>query len=770
MAVYQTLFNPATKQVRAVDISIAGGAGEVGRLYQEGWKTYVPTPEQTAQIVSQPTAPAIQPTVTVSAPARPSALVAHTVAGKVDLVKVAKSGDRFAIAAAEKIFGQDTMKDAQHLAKTPVTQAAYDKLGPGTRDDVRVVTPVSLREYNVMSDKDKVEHFPRPKKVSAAAFEKLGPAARRFAEQPSPSTLAMVKDIGLSMVPFVGTQRTWSSSGTAGKALGIVADALWVIPFLGGVSAGVRATSTAGRVTRAGTAAKATKAMVIAEIKAPVTMLRKPLRTLKTVLEPVETALRPSKLPVGGLELRYSTQRIPVLSKADEAMRYRDYVTDNLIQGRGGKFAFGEVFEPRAIKGIRPVAVHTTPDIRPFLQGATVKAGREGGLFMAPTVHTRFAAASAFGDLPTGGARGIVLINDPAILAKLTGSGKIYRGRTEIEKVLAGGVKLPKPVQTLMTRDAGGDRLAILVIGNKLSRKQIAKFKLVGSLDTLRTIYTPSVSIRKKSQQASGLLDKLADSQKGLKAAQADLRLARRRMAGQRAVSAARARVARLTKQVHALRQQIERATTGRVEYLALNTRSRPVLTQTRPYAPTKPAPARKGAKAPTVPPRRPPPPSGDRPTAVPPRRPPPPSGDRPTAVPPRRPPPPGGETPPPPRPRITDSRGGFAVQKVVNVAEDPGRVSFNSGIVKVTISPPYTSDDITYKRLKKAQTGRGSQEDTLSVKGGDPPSLLVLSRGINRVAIRSGRRMTHSRQAAAGPNVILKGGKRTKQRRGSLI
>lgn len=117
-----------------------------------------------------------------------------------------------------------------------------------------------------------------------------------------------------------------------------------------------------------------------------------------------------------------------------------------------------------------------------------------------------------------------------------------------------------------------------------------------------------------------------------------------------------------------------------------------------------------------------------------------------------------------------TDDDIALKVEKVRGISGDPGIVSFNSGIVKVTITPPYRTSDISYKRLDKPETGEGSQERTLKVTQGEAPEEVILSRGIDLISIQKGKRMTHSRVATQSSGSISKGGKAVTQRAGTVI
>lgn len=113
-------------------------------------------------------------------------------------------------------------------------------------------------------------------------------------------------------------------------------------------------------------------------------------------------------------------------------------------------------------------------------------------------------------------------------------------------------------------------------------------------------------------------------------------------------------------------------------------------------------------------------------------------------------------------------------IEHVEGIPPNPGIVTYEDGIVKVILSPPYRegTEDVGFDRLKVTRRGKGSQEATLKVSGGQAPRLIQLSRGISKTTILKGKRMTHTRQgySGRGPGIIDSQGRVHKQRRGSVI
>ncbi len=326
-----------------------------------------------------------------------------------------------------------------------------------------------------------------------------------------PKLKSIAKEVGLASIPVYGTARTWEDSPWWARSLAVASDLLFLVPVAGQVSAGVRAGTSAPRIAAA---------VAIAEIKAPFTAIRHPVKTIKTAFEPLETALVPKKIPLAATEIRTSTVRLPAATLGvEEAKLARDIATAKVIAGKkpvvvtptGSRVELTST----ALRTVAPLAVHATPDIRPFLQGLTVQFGREGGLFVSPTLSTRFTLASAFGDLPEGAISGAILIRDQKVLSTLESSGKLFKGTAEIEAVLPAGVKLPKPSQLLHTRDVAGNRITLAVIGKPFTPTEIAKLKFIGAVDTVRDMFRPATRISKGEREvAEGFDDFIKQSAK----------------------------------------------------------------------------------------------------------------------------------------------------------------------------------------------------------------------------------------------------------------
>lgn len=323
-------------------------------------------------------------------------------------------------------------------------------------------------------------------------------------------------DMLVSMIPGYAAYRA-SNEGRTGAAVGnLVLDLLTFVAPVKMVSSEVRATRVGGSIAKS--QAKGTLKAVLAEIKSPWTMIRHPKATARAVFEPIETVLRAEKLPTASLEMRANTVKIPVaeFKNATSAKAARDALFTAAQTGKKLTVTTADgitVNLPATAlqKHLSGAVMHSTPDIRPFINGFEA-VGREGGQFFSPTLHTRFTLSNAFGDIKQAkdAVRGALLINDEAILSKLKPSGKVYRGTVEIEKILPNGTKVGAPVQSILTRDAAGEPLIVLVFGKKLTKVQLAKMKFTGTVDTIKDIFRPAYTI-KGSKKATKLFDELAE-------------------------------------------------------------------------------------------------------------------------------------------------------------------------------------------------------------------------------------------------------------------
>lgn len=243
---YQILYNPYTGKIQRVDLSQPNAQQQLVSYYQTGWTAA--TAQQAQQVQTEPvlsapatpTSPApyvweppdistlktglkegtvtvskVSPTVPTTPPVpaeTPSLLAPFTSDGSIDLVAVAASKNTAAINEAYHLYG-DEMSTAIVAAKDPATTEQYMKVGPATKKNLRIVTPVSLSEWNAALARDDIDyllkHYPESKGVSAASAAKLGPGllGRYAFTQPTVAEKASsisrnVTGALVNMVPF----------------------------------------------------------------------------------------------------------------------------------------------------------------------------------------------------------------------------------------------------------------------------------------------------------------------------------------------------------------------------------------------------------------------------------------------------------------------------------------------------------------------------------------------------------------------------------------
>lgn len=323
---------------------------------------------------------------------------------------------------------------------------------------------------------------------------------------PPPTKGQIAKEIGISQIPVYYTVRSWNTSANWERALNIATDLLWIIPparIAAGVARGAVGASRIARI------AEISKAVAVAEFIAPVKALRYPIRAIKFVAEPLEALIRGSKIPIESVSQSYHTIKIPSIVarekglehlgvSVEEATRARNVIVPQVIAGETGAF-YGKELEalmkPSVLSSIKPCAVSGTPDIRPFLYGATVNAD----LYVGPTFYERFAHATSAGRTTEGGIKGALVITDEKVLKalKLLPS-KTYMGAAEFEEILKTGYKLPPPSQILFTRSLGVEKLTLLIIGPKFTAGEIAKLKFIAPVETFKQIFSRPLKLTAK--------------------------------------------------------------------------------------------------------------------------------------------------------------------------------------------------------------------------------------------------------------------------------
>ena len=427
--------------------------------------------------------------------------------GAYDLGKIVEEGTWGEKKHAQILFGPqvtyEVTKVVQEIKAQPKPQMDIKdwQILPADQQELyKPMTPISMEAWTEMPGHLKEHFYVSHVEVPSAVYRRLGPEAKKMAtpklsfwESLTPweeelgerASVAGVATMGAEVIiPGAYLARHWSTLQPWEKGVGIAVDVASLIPGL----------TFASALRRAGTSTvKSIGKTVLAEVQAPITMVMHPVESLKSIIYPLESVTRPGMVPLTAFEVRYHTVKIPVgqIGSAREAMAARDVLvaTGGVVEVGGREIALTRTALQDVVQG---VAVHTTPDVRQFMHGSTVHIGKEGGLYVSPTLHSKFSLSSAFGDLPKGGMPGAIIITDKKILARLQPSGKVYRGQVEMERVLGVGERLPPPSQILISRTASGQKLTLAVIGPKISKAQIARLRVMGSKDVVRDIFSPS--------------------------------------------------------------------------------------------------------------------------------------------------------------------------------------------------------------------------------------------------------------------------------------
>lgn len=763
-----------------------------------------------------------------------SSLDYYTQNGQVNLIEVAQVKDTRALSEARQLWGDKEVDRAIHLAKTPVTREVFERkefqqqLTPSTRKNIRIIEPVPAKEYYRMTPDMKADHYPEG--IKAEIYAELGPGAQKHVypeltlwKQLTPweeekGEVATTKNVlaweAELLVPGVYTAKHWKKLSGLEKGAGIALDLASIIP----------GATLASAARRAGASIPQTLAKVaVVEAKAPIDTILHPRQAVKPWAHTAEVALHPRGVPMAGTEVRSMTVQVPVkeMGAAKDAMAARDILMDKSVQGIGPTAVVGNkqiTLTTTSLQNVvKGVAVHSTPDIRPFMKGAVIKEGREGGLFVAPNIHSRFTRASAFGDIPKGGIPGALIITDKKILAKLSPTGKIFDASVEMEKLLKAGEVLPSPSQFLFTRDVLGNRLTLAVIGEPLSKRQIAALKFMGPKDVVKGIFKAPYKI-KGNQPIDKLVD-LAQEEKRLKrqlkavkssgnkkeihrleSEISDINTRARNIAAEidRAGRAARPNALRpvavsfddftldqvyreyarrdpeafarwvnghpkdtrqeiLSALPPRTRKTIERKLGSRVagpkRYSGSSEYRERVLQEHYPGEQrVEDFPSQHETKPGRV--------------AIP-------DGD--TVV--------GKVTVPKTSRKDTDEtvktrqyRSSDIVIKEVKGKPpkgERGSVSWNQGVVRITITPPYRegSQDVHYERRDPPAKGKGSPQGSIKVTRGKAPEVIELGMGATGVIIKNGKTMLYgSQKQQRGPGLLLPSGKLVKQKRGSVL
>lgn len=704
--------------------------------------------------------------------------------------------------AAQQLFRPSDIQYAEYAAKpefdisTDRGHKAWRKLTEEQKQHLRPVRNVTIVEYTQMSDFEKLGvKGIRGKKVSQAAYKKLGPATKPYAIPEARGWQEKVRTGSMIaaevIVPGLYAVRHWDKMGAGEKALILTIDVLCMLPFTGAAVRGARVATAPTRTARLTGAFKGVSHEALAQVRWPIDLIVHPIGTTKgmvkglrdserNVASLIENVVHPRKIPEAVITTADGTVRLPVKYTTSEkqAMEIRDKLMKLAQEGKRPIVQIGdlqvEVARSPLMKEAGGGLAHATPMGEAFTKGAKVqinpgKAATEQGLFFSHEPLPRFVEVSAFGKT---GEKPVFMIISKETAEKAVETGKIYRGTAEMERKLPVGAKVYEPKQRLYTRVGPTQEIVEIWLEKPLSIGQIAKLKASGLVETIKAPFTPAIKI--KRFKGSLTLEEVEDLARILGKSDSELAARLRRTAriinrGRYAPSATRAlsrlgirperiragatrRQARLSRETRAAR---ERAAAERLapreERIAREERGPRETRKAREERVSREARVPRGGRAPREE-RSPGRARGPREEE---------EGKRVRGRP--------------------WGRGDmeFEIESVRGIPEEPGIIKYDMGVVTVTAYPPYRegSEDIDFERRKPPAKGRGSEERTLRVLGGDAPEVLVFRHGAKRTTIKGGKSMTHSmvrpkqrQNQQRGPGLILRSGKIVKQRRGTVI
>ncbi len=329
------------------------------------------------------------------------------------------------------------------------------------------------------------------------------------------------------VVPFVATGVGLATKKLSGGWLGVslVSDALSMIPLVRAVSLGARAVSTAGRLARASAIAEAVGQELIANIKAPFTMLAHPIATIqsggRTVVDQFENVFSKAKINEAVITTADYTVRIRIgvdMTEA-EALVARDAIVEagrasgkdihiQLLNEIGE--VVSEVNVPRSalMKEVGGAVVHNTP------MGEVYKAELEATgvakvgvitategipikdkLFISLEPHPRFTGATAGGI--TGQEPTIMIWNKDSNVAKAVEQGtKTWKHTYEVEGTIPQYTVLweKEPAQVLFTRIGPNRTKTFIWLDSPLSDWQLLKLKVLGIIEGVKAPFKQPIT------------------------------------------------------------------------------------------------------------------------------------------------------------------------------------------------------------------------------------------------------------------------------------
>ena len=209
-----------------------------------------------------------------------------------------------------------------------------------------------------------------------------------------PTLKKIAAEFGIAMVPIWGTAHTWSGSPNWARGVSVGADVLTVIPIVGQLAAASKVGTSLSR-----TALR----LAMAEFTAPYQMVRHPVTTVKSAVQPFQSWIYPKRIPYDTFETKVRTGRLQVGESPLEDSPGMVYIPESVVQGID--------INAVRLKGIEPTSLLTKgePDITKIQE-----AGLDPEKIIVPKIDAQIAMAAR--DEATvamiKGERGVLNLND----------------------------------------------------------------------------------------------------------------------------------------------------------------------------------------------------------------------------------------------------------------------------------------------------------------------------------------------------------------------
>lgn len=346
-----------------------------------------------------------------------------------------------------------------------------EALNKGVREDV-------LKDCLDISSAEMKEHQWAAEYKEANFFRQVQMAAVK-------DPWEFTKTVAVGIVPIYGTAKFWKDMQPWQKGVSVVGDILFFIPVVSGISAGVKGGMGLGRAT-----------LVTARgvIVSPFTALRHPVQTVKVLLSPVETLLRPGKIPLAVIwRGEYAPMSIMKVGAGPAPKLTRvamEEISRLATLGKKAKVRLptGEIinYSPTGLQNIMGSAtIHTSSGALPFLgKGVKVQIAREPGLFTAPSGSYSLTRASATGIAPK-----YAMVKGGEIIGDLSEAGKVIDKHGKVVGNIKVGTKVKgisiKWVDGKMVRELSGKTIGTVTKDGLIIDKSgvaIGKLGLGGSV------------------------------------------------------------------------------------------------------------------------------------------------------------------------------------------------------------------------------------------------------------------------------------------------